>query len=175
MKYSKIALACLFFTYNTFAADSTQFQYVEASISTLTNISSNAGFGVEGKFELVDHLYLNGAYEGYSFSDGTVDFFTLGTGVKNDINEHMIPFAQLDYINYIGDGNDAYQLSAGVAGSYDPIHYKVGLTHYFIDSDDENIVFIDVSYKFKNSFSVIAKAEIWSEGEIYSLGGRYSF
>ena len=65
-----------------------------------------------------------------------------------------------------------YRIGVGVAGSFASIHYKAGISRYVMDEeniDDETIQFIDINYKFTNLFSVIAKAEIMEDANIYPL------
>jgi len=189
MKYSKIALACLFFTCNSFAADNTQFQYIEITkiLVSLDDYSDDMdGFGIEGKLALGDYSYINAAYQTYEDDFNHHERFMLGAGVKYEVNEYLIPFSQLDYMKlnaeakgweWKWDGKQ-YRLGAGVAGSYANVHYKVGLNRYFSDdseSNDFSVQFVDISYQFSDAFSVVARAEIESNTDMYSLGGRYNF
>jgi hypothetical protein len=185
MKFSNIAIVSLFLSCNSFAVDGSQFQYIELSKVIVSSEDGDShGFGVEGKYEVQEYLYLNGAYQNCDDKWSDTERLMLGVGAKYDVNEYFIPFSQLDYIKIESEAkdydfkfdNNQYRLGVGIAGAYKQFLYKVGVNRYFVEGGgDETVKFVEASFMFGKSFSVLAKTELSDNGDIYSMGARYHF
>ena len=192
MKFSNIAILCLFFTCNSFAADGRLFQYIELSkvINTMEEGDDTHGFKVAGKYEVIDYLYLNGSYSNLDNDFLETKEFAVGIGAKYDVNNYFIPFAQVDYLKYkvelesfnYKDTITVYRYGVGLAGAYNNFLYKLGVNRYA--STDSNGYyttreFVETSYIFGKSFSVLAKVEFNYDDDdnekLYTMGARYHF
>jgi outer membrane autotransporter protein len=188
MKFKLIPLVPLFFlnSYTVSAAD--QFQYTEL---TKLNISPDegrnlSGFGLEGKIKLSKNVYLNGAYQQYSNSESESNRGFIGLGYKYHLNNYLIPFSQLDYVNVdskiikenLSFSMKQYGFGVGIVGSVNNFQYKIGLSRYFIEEsevEDQTVKYLEAFYTATSSISIGGKAELTDDGDIYSLGIRYQF
>ena len=164
--------------------------YVEASRLVLKsddNSQDEEGYGLGAKYALDDIFYLSGMYQVYDIGASDVDRYILGIGGRYNINNQLIPYAQLDRVKIkvkskFGNADvDYWIISAGISGTLRNFGYKLALTQYEaisenLGSGSESGYYVEAYYSINKTISLGVEIEsINDTGDFYNYGFRYHF